>query len=82
MLVLSRKWHEDIQVGDGITIRVLAISGKKVRLGIVCPKEIPIQRGEIEAKAGLQPAAEDTLRSRPVPAALRVATRGNGSDCY
>lgn len=53
MLVLSRKRHEDILVGEGIKIRVLAISGTRVRLGIACPKGILILRGEVELKAGL-----------------------------
>ena len=62
MLVLSRKQHEDILVGEGITIRVLAISGSKVRLGIDCPKDIPILRGGVEPNPILQPVQSGNQR--------------------
>ena len=52
MLVLSRKLQEDIRVGSEITIRVLEISGNRVRLGIECPKEIPVMRSELNLHAG------------------------------
>ena len=47
MLVLSRKRDEVIHIGDGITVRVLAIHGNVVRLGIIAPKEVAVVRGEI-----------------------------------
>jgi len=47
MLVLSRKTQEKILIGDSITITVVDIRGDKVRLGIECPRDIPVWRNEI-----------------------------------
>jgi carbon storage regulator len=52
MLVLSRKTTESICIGDGIEVRVLEISGGRVRLGIIAPAEIPVHRSEIAARIG------------------------------
>jgi carbon storage regulator len=47
MLVLSRKTNEGIVIDGNITISVLQVKGKIVRLGIEAPKEIPIRRKEL-----------------------------------
>ncbi|MCH8969528.1 MAG: carbon storage regulator CsrA [Planctomycetes bacterium] len=47
MLILSRKVNEEIVIGGGITILVVAIQGDKVRLGIEAPKEITVHRREV-----------------------------------
>lgn len=48
MLVLSRKRNEEILIDDGrILIRVVRIEGDKVRLGIVAPKDVGIERSEL-----------------------------------
>lgn len=48
MLVLSRKTGEEIVLPNrGVTIGVVAVKGKQVRLGIAAPSEIPVHRGEV-----------------------------------
>lgn len=47
MLVLSRKVNQAVIVSGSITIRVLAVIGGKVRLGIEAPREMPIFREEL-----------------------------------
>ncbi|MFN4260585.1 MAG: carbon storage regulator [Gemmataceae bacterium] len=47
MLVLSRKPGEAIRVGDDVTIRVLAVQGRQVRLGIEAPASHDIVREEL-----------------------------------
>ena len=37
MLVLSRKRGETIVIGNGITVKVLAVNGDRVKLGVVAP---------------------------------------------
>jgi carbon storage regulator len=48
MLVLSRKFGERIVIPEcGLSIAVVAIDGKTVRLGISAPAEVNIYREEV-----------------------------------
>ena len=47
MLVLSRKPGERIMIGDRISVTVVTVHGKFVRLGIDAPKEMPVHREEV-----------------------------------
>jgi carbon storage regulator len=48
MLVLSRKQGESIIITGGISVTVVEISGDKVRLGFDAPKEIRVNRKEVQ----------------------------------
>ena len=50
MLVLTRKVGEEILIGDKITIKVIEVSGNKVKLGIAAPVDMRIYRQEILEK--------------------------------
>lgn len=54
MLVLSRKVGERIQVGDEIEVVVCEIRGDKVRLGVVAPREVQVDRAEIRKRKNEQ----------------------------
>jgi carbon storage regulator len=47
MLVLTRRPDERIIVGPQIQVVVLAVAGRKVRLGIVAPPDMAILRDEL-----------------------------------
>jgi carbon storage regulator len=47
MLVLSRKPGEEIIVGHNIRLRVVAIRGNQVQLGVTAPAETLILRSEL-----------------------------------
>ncbi len=47
MLVLSRKKNESIVINDTIVITVVEVRGQKVRLGVECAREIPVNRKEV-----------------------------------
>lgn len=47
MLILTRREEEIIRIGPDIKITVVAIMGKRVRIGIDAPKEIEVHRDEI-----------------------------------
>lgn len=75
MMVLSRRRNESIVIANDITITVMDIRGDKVRLGIVCPKEVPVHRQEVyEAIHGLPPWPEPRPRPPEEEAFLRAIT--------
>jgi carbon storage regulator len=50
MLVLSRKVGEEIVIGDTIRVKVVAVDGGKVRIGIIAPKDVIVDRQEVHEK--------------------------------
>ena len=47
MLVLTRKLGESIRIGDTITVRIVDLDNRHVKLGIEAPKNIAVNREEI-----------------------------------
>ena len=47
MLVLSRKVHESIWIGDDVLITVLSVSRGRVKIGIDASPELHIERSEL-----------------------------------
>ncbi len=47
MLVLSRKTNQTIRIGDDVSLRVVAIEGGSVKIGIEAPPTVPVHRGEV-----------------------------------
>ena len=47
MLVLSRKLHESIVIGDDVIVTVVEIRNGQVRLGIDAPRDMPVDRVEV-----------------------------------
>lgn len=50
MLVLTRQPGESILIGGGIVVKVIAIDGGRVRLGIDAPEDVKILREELKSK--------------------------------
>ena len=79
MLVLTRKQNEKIRIGENITITVIRMKGKAVRLGIEAPKKVNVLRGELLFNADndhadihcessqADPLAEDTIIECRIP---------------
>lgn len=44
MLVLTRKLHEEILIGDDIRVQVVAIRNNNVRIGVVAPPHVQVLR--------------------------------------
>ena len=47
MLVLTRKLGETIRIGDTITVKIVDLDGRHVKLGIEAPKNVSVNREEI-----------------------------------
>ena len=55
MLVLTRRVGESIRIRGDIVIKVTAIDGQRVRLGIEAPREVPIWRSELQVLNAEEP---------------------------
>ena len=51
MLILTLKEDEKIRIGDKITIMVVEIRGKQIRLGIEAPSGLLVLREKLAGKA-------------------------------
>ena len=58
MLVLTRRTGEGIMIGDEIEIKILDVSGEKVRVGIDAPRAINVYRTEVFERIESEVAAE------------------------
>ena len=47
MLVLTRKIGESIRINDNISVTVMEIDGRSVKIAIDAPRNVPIYREEI-----------------------------------
>ena len=74
MLVLTRRIDEAIIISDDIVVTVLEISGERVKLGIVAPKEITILRQELRD----QVRAANIEAAETVPEITKVAPKIKG----
>lgn len=62
MLILEREYNERICIGEGIEICIVAIKPGRVKIGIECSKEIPVDRKEVRlAKRAEQEARREKL---------------------
>jgi carbon storage regulator CsrA len=57
--VLSRKIGEEIVIAGNIKVRVVAVQGDRVRVGVEAPPHVPVDRQEIHDRkiAGRMPVA-------------------------
>ncbi len=69
MLVLSRKVGEKLVIDGNITVEVVRISGNRITLGIVAPKDVKILRGELN-----ECSVKKVTPERPAAAALQHAS--------
>ena len=49
-LVLTRRVGESIVIDEDITVTILSILGRQVRIAIQAPDDVPINREEIQRK--------------------------------
>ncbi len=50
MLVLTRKLGEVLRIGQNITVRVIDVKGKQIKIGIEAPSDLLIYREEVYEK--------------------------------
>ena len=47
MLILTRRVGETIKIGDNVSVTVLGMNGRQIRIGIAAPKSIAVHRKEV-----------------------------------
>ncbi len=67
MLVLTRKLHQSIVIGDGIEVVVLEIRGEQVRIGIKAPKNVMVHRKEIYDQIQEENRSSSEVRPEDLP---------------
>lgn len=77
MLVLSRKLHEEIVIGENIRIKVIEVDGNRVRLGIDAPREVPVHRAEVARRIDFETAADFELEISLSTGIIRRITPGS-----
>ncbi len=78
MLVLSRKLDQAILIQDNITIKILEISGDRVKLGISAPRDVIILRQELKDEIRAEnveaaTTAQSGAKVKPVIASIKKA---------
>ena len=56
MLVLTRRTGEEIVIDGHIRVRVTLVQGDRVRLGIMAPENVRVDRAEVHERRGGVPA--------------------------
>jgi carbon storage regulator len=67
MLVLTRKLHQSIVIGDEIEVVVLEVRGEQVRLGIKAPKSVAVHRKEIFEQIQVENQGAADVRPEDLP---------------
>ncbi len=74
MLILSRRTDESIVIGDEVTITVLSVKGKQVRIGITAPSDVSVHREEIYQRIQDGDQSEAATPAEPANASGDVET--------
>ncbi len=67
MLVLTRKLHQSIVIGDEIEVVILEVRGEQVRVGIKAPKDVTVHRKEIYDQIQEENKGASEVRPEDVP---------------
>lgn len=62
MLVVTRKIHQSITIGDNVRVVVVDVEGDEVQLGIEAPRATPVYRSEILSRIAKRTRKGGTTR--------------------
>ena len=71
MLVLTRKPGEEIVIDGNIRVTVVAVQGDRIRIGIIAPQSVVVDRAEIHERRRQFP--DDVPHPQPIVRAGRPA---------
>jgi carbon storage regulator len=67
-LTLSRRPGESIMIGDDITLTVVRVDGNIVRINVVAPADVVVDREEVRARR----LAGNSGHDRPIRGAIKA----------
>ena len=47
MLILTRRIGEKLIIGENVTVTILGVKGRQIRIGIDAPRDVTVNREEI-----------------------------------
>lgn len=56
---ITRRVGEELNLGNGIILKILETRGPVVRFGIIAPKDVPVHRKEVHERIQREPHPED-----------------------
>jgi carbon storage regulator len=78
MLILTRRQDESLRIGDEVTIKILGIRGKQIRLGVMAPKNVSVHRQEIFERMQRELAAQAPFQGNEMPEEDKEGTMAEG----
>jgi len=81
MLILTRRPHEAVMIGDDVKIQVLGFKGGQVRLGIDAPSSVEVDREEVRARKK-QEAQQPAESQGPLSPPVAEATSGHPPEMF
>ncbi len=76
MLILTRKFGENIRIGDKIKIIILDVKGGQVKLGIEAPPNIAVHREEIYERIREENRRASGISARALKDVAQIFNRG------
>jgi carbon storage regulator len=76
MLILTRRLHEAVMIGNEVKVQVLGFKGGQVRLGIEAPLNVEVDREEVRLRKQEDAERLASSESHP-PAATAEASDGH-----
>jgi carbon storage regulator len=70
MLILTRRVNETIMIANDVTVTVLGVKGKQVRMGINAPKDVPVHREEVFERIKHEQQGESQGQTEPTAACI------------
>jgi carbon storage regulator len=65
MLILTRRVGETLRIGSDVSVTVLAVRGRQIRIGITAPRNVVVHREELYERLRRERRLPDP-RTRPL----------------
>ena len=79
MLILTRRVHETIRIGEDVVVTVLSVEANQVKIGVAAPREVAVQRQEVyERIQGERVEPDEAIEPARLGPIIKFARRHDG----